>query len=102
MLSLIAVLSIIVSVALIFVVLVQNPKGGGIASNFGAPNQLGGAKRTNDIVDKSTWTLAATLGALALVAVLMGPKPTKKNNPEQQQTEQQDPNQAPNAADQAP
>lgn len=83
MLSIIAVLSIIVSVALIFVVLVQNPKGGGISSSFGAPSQLGGAKRTNDVVDKATWTLAGILGALALVAVVFGPKNTSNVNTEE-------------------
>ena len=94
MLSVIAVLSIIVSVALIFVVLVQNPKGGGISSSFGAPSQLGGAKRTNDIIDKTTWTLASVLGALALVAVVFGPKSVSNTN-----TNQEEPTQTTQPAD---
>jgi preprotein translocase subunit SecG len=87
MLTFIGILSIIVSIALIFVVLVQNPKGGGISSSFGAPGQLGGVKRASDFIEKATWTLAGTLGALALVAVILVENP---NRPQQNETEQVD------------
>ena len=55
-----AILSIIVllaSVLLIFVVYIQNPKGGGLSSDFGSPGQLGGVKKTNEFIDKLTWSL---------------------------------------------
>ena len=35
------------SVLLILVVYIQNPKGGGLSSDFGSPGQLGGVKKTN-------------------------------------------------------
>lgn len=88
MLTFIGILAIIVSVALIFVVLVQNPKGGGISSNFGAPGQLGGVKRANDFIEKATWTLAGTLGVLALVAVILVERPKRPQQNEEPQLEQ--------------
>lgn len=67
---LVLVLAIIVCVLLILIVTIQNPKGGGIASNFSAGNQFMGVKRTNDFVEKATWTLAAALLVLSLASNL--------------------------------
>ena len=64
--TLILILSIIVAVLLMLVVLIQNPKGGGIDSNFGAANQLGSVQKTNDVVEKATWYLAVIIVVLAL------------------------------------
>ena len=61
MYTLILTLIIIVSVALTFSVLIQQPKGGGIASNFSGGSQIMGVKRTNEIVEKLTWGLAIAL-----------------------------------------
>ena len=47
--------------------MVQNPKGGGLSSSFGATN-LGGVQKTTDFLDKSTWTLSAILIALILIS----------------------------------
>ena len=55
---------IIVCVLLILVVLVQNSKGGGISSNFSAANQIMGARRGTDFIEKATWTLAILLFSL--------------------------------------
>jgi len=64
--SFITVLIIIVGVLLGLVVLVQNPKGGGLASGFSGANQFGGVQRTNDFLDKSTWTLVIALFVLSV------------------------------------
>jgi preprotein translocase subunit SecG len=50
--------------------MVQNPKGGGLASSFGGggTQQLGGVQKTTDFLDKSTWTLATLLLALILLS----------------------------------
>lgn len=66
MYSFILVLSIVVCVALTFIVLIQNPKGGGIAASFSAGNQIMGVKRTNEVVEKVTWGLAIALLVLTL------------------------------------
>ncbi len=55
---------------LVLVIMVQNPKGGGLSSSFGGSgNQVvGGVKKTGDFLDKSTWTLAALLIVLILLS----------------------------------
>jgi preprotein translocase subunit SecG len=55
---------------LLFSLLMQNPKGGGLSSSFGggAGNQIMGAKKTTDFLEKATWTLAITLIVLSLVS----------------------------------
>ncbi len=55
---------------LVLVIMVQNPKGGGLSSSFGGSgNQVvGGVKKTGDFLDKSTWTLATLLIVLILLS----------------------------------
>lgn len=67
----IGVLIILVCVFLVLVILVQNPKGGGLSSEFGSANQIGGVRKTADFLEKSTWGLAIALVALSLVAAAM-------------------------------
>jgi len=64
--NLLVILSAIVAILLIGVVLVQNPKGGGLASNFSQGTQLFGVERTNDIVEKVTWGLALAVVVISL------------------------------------
>ena len=59
---------IIICVLLILIVLVQNSKGGGLASNFSASNQFMGVRKTADFLEKATWTLAAALLVISLLA----------------------------------
>ncbi|MES2689375.1 MAG: preprotein translocase subunit SecG [Bacteroidota bacterium] len=70
---LLSILIIIVCVLLVFVVLIQNPKGGGIASNFTSPTQIMGAKRSSDLVEKATWILAVVLIVFSLASNFMRP-----------------------------
>jgi preprotein translocase subunit SecG len=65
---LLTILTILVCVLLGIIVLIQNPKGGGLGSGFGNVNQIGGVKRTADFLEKATWTLAITLVMLCLVS----------------------------------
>ena len=69
MYTIFAVLIIITSILLVLVVLVQNPKGGGLSSSFGggAGNQIMGAKKTTDFLEKSTWVLAIALISLSIL-----------------------------------
>jgi preprotein translocase subunit SecG len=66
-----SILIIIVCILLILVVLVQNSKGGGIQSQFGAATQIMGVKRGTEFIEKATWGLAIALIALS---ILMAPK----------------------------
>lgn len=59
---------IVVCFLLVLVVMVQNPKGGGLSSTFGGgANQIGGVKKTGDFLEKSTWTLATVMAVLILI-----------------------------------
>lgn len=53
------ILIVIASVLLTLVVFAQNPKGGGLSSDFGSAQQIGGVQKTNDFIEKATWILAA-------------------------------------------
>ena len=71
--TLFLVLITIVSFLLIIVIMVQNPKGGGLSSSFGANTNMGGVQKTTDFLDKSTWTLATLLIVLILMSSLSFP-----------------------------
>jgi preprotein translocase subunit SecG len=65
-----SVLILVVCVLLGLIVLVQNSKGGGLASNFSASTQIMGVRRTNDFLEKATWSLAVALLVLCIAASL--------------------------------
>src|SRR6478672_804167 len=68
------ILIILASVILSLIVLVQNPKGGGLAGNIaGFSNQFMGVKQTNDVLEKGTWIFAAIIGVLCIVSSLFIP-----------------------------
>src|SRR3954465_11115677 len=68
-----SILTILVCILLILVILIQNSKGGGIQSQFGAATQIMGVKRGTEFVEKATWGLAITL---IVLSVLMSPQGT--------------------------
>lgn len=68
MYTLISVLILIVAIFLILIVLVQNSKGGGLASNFSASNQVMGVKKTTDFLEKATWALSSAILILCIAA----------------------------------
>ncbi|MEZ4800742.1 MAG: preprotein translocase subunit SecG [Flavobacteriales bacterium] len=62
------ILIVLVSLLLGVAVLIQNPKGGGLAAGFQGASQVGGVKRTADFLEKSTWYLAVALFVLCLAS----------------------------------
>ena len=76
MYQLLVILILVVCVALAFIVLIQNSKGGGLAANFSAPNQIMGVRKTTDFLEKATWWLAAILIVLSLAATVAIPRHT--------------------------
>ncbi len=68
--TLFSIIIIIASILLIFVVFVQNPKGGGLSSDFGAATQIGGVQKTNDFIDKTTWSLAGIIAVLSIILTI--------------------------------
>ena len=71
MTTLFVIIVILASVILGLIVLVQNPKGGGLAGNIaGFSNQFMGVKQTTDVLEKGTWIFAGVIGVLCLVSTL--------------------------------
>ncbi len=71
MISTLAVMIACVSILLIAAILIQNPKGGGIDPTFGGQaQQLFGAARSTDFIEKATWVLAGVLVVFCVIAVL--------------------------------
>lgn len=62
------VIASLAGIFLVLIVLVQNPKGGGLASSFSSANQIGGVRRTTDFLEKATWSLAIGIVLMSLVA----------------------------------
>lgn len=73
MLTGITVLIALVCVVLMAAVLIQNPKGGGIDSTFGGAgaNQMFGAAKSADFIEKLTWGLAIVLMVLCIIAAII-------------------------------
>ncbi|MDR1757592.1 MAG: preprotein translocase subunit SecG [Bacteroidales bacterium] len=81
MVILIVILIVIACVVLGLVVLVQNSKGGGLASNFAGSNQIMGVKKTTDFIEKATWGLAAFIMVLCLAFAFMTKSEFRKAYP---------------------
>jgi preprotein translocase subunit SecG len=80
-------LIIVACVFLGLIILVQNPKGGGLAGNVGGfSNQLMGVKQTTDVLEKGTWVLAVVVSLLCLFSALFVPKATSANLRGQEKT----------------
>ena len=103
--TLLIVLTVIVSILLIGVVLIQKSKGGGLASNFAGSNQIMGVRRTNNFIEKATWTLAIVILFLSILSSIVTPDlPGAKydTTKQKQQTTQTDFNTTAPAAQDAP
>ena len=65
--TVLTVLVLIASVLITLIVLLQNGKGGGLASNFVAGNQTFGVRQTADILEKITWGLVGFIFVVSIV-----------------------------------
>lgn len=100
------ILILVASVALGFIILVQNPKGGGLAGNIaGFSNQFMGVKQTTDVLEKGTWVFALLIALLCICSGLFIKQGTgtidvnAKPSTQQQQTA---PNTVPNTPGNTP
>ena len=74
------ILIILACVILGLIILVQNPKGGGLAGTVGGfSNQLMGVKQTTDVLEKGTWALAIVVALLCLFSAIFVPKASGGN-----------------------
>lgn len=73
--SFFAVLIVIICLFLVVIIMVQNPKGGGLSSTFGGSQQMiGSVQKTNQFLDRATWTLSAAVVILAILSSLTLPR----------------------------
>ncbi|MDR1582310.1 MAG: preprotein translocase subunit SecG [Prevotellaceae bacterium] len=75
-----AVLLIIVGLLMIFAVLIQNSKGGGLAANFASGNQTFGVRQTADFIEKFTWYLITVLFVFCFLSSASIPDNVVVNN----------------------
>jgi preprotein translocase subunit SecG len=90
MVVLFIILIVLASIILSLIVLVQNPKGGGLAGNIGGfSNQFMGVKQTTDVLEKGTWIFAAVIAILCITSTVFIPGSHTRQIDRTQQTQQQ-------------
>ena len=72
--TLLVILIVIASLLMMGIVLIQESKGGGLASNFSSSNSIMGVRKTNDVVEKTTWGLAICMVLLSIFCAYAAPK----------------------------
>ena len=95
MYTLFIVLIVLASLLMIFIVLIQESKGGGLASNFSSTNSIMGVRKTTNFVQKGTWRLAGAMVVFSIVCAYTAPKAvTEESVLENTATQQQSTNAA--------
>ena len=79
MFKVLLIIIVILAVFLCFVVTIQNSKGGGLAAGFASSNQIMGVRKTTDILEKTTWTLIASIAVLSIITAYVA-KPVAVNS----------------------
>ena len=75
------ILIVLACVALGFIILVQNPKGGGLSGTVaGINNQFMGVKQTNDVLEKGTWIFTGTIALLCIFSTFFMTVGSAKSN----------------------
>lgn len=69
MYTFLTILIVLACILVVLLVLIQNSKGGGLAAGFQSGNQVMGAPKTADFLEKATWTLIAAIILLSVFAV---------------------------------
>lgn len=72
--TLFLVLILVAAVLMIGIVLIQESKGGGLASNFSSSNAIMGVRKTTDFIEKATWGLAIAMVLFSIVCAWTAPQ----------------------------
>ncbi|MBP3756699.1 MAG: preprotein translocase subunit SecG [Prevotella sp.] len=80
MYTLFVILIVIAALLMIGIVLIQESKGGGLASQFSGYNQIGGVRKTTDFIEKATWSLAAFMVVISVACAYVAPQATGNNS----------------------
>ena len=92
MYTLLVILIVIAALLMIGIVLIQESKGGGLAADFASSNAIMGVRKTTDVIEKATWTLAAAMVVLSVLCAYVAPTASSSQSvlenvaTEQQQT----------------
>lgn len=81
MYSLVIFLVILAAILMCGIVLIQESKGGGLASAFSNQNSMLGVRKTTDVLEKTTWGLAAAIVLLSIVSAAFVTKATVEEAP---------------------
>ena len=69
---LIFIILVVLSGVLGFIILIQNPKGGGLTGSLGGmTNQMMGVKQSNDLMEKGTWIFAGLIGIMCILSTYL-------------------------------
>ena len=74
--TLLVSLIVLAAIFMVLVVLIQESKGGGLASNFSSSNAIMGVRKTTDVVEKATWGLAIAMVILSVACAYVAPQAT--------------------------
>lgn len=72
------ILMVIAAILMCFIVLIQNSKGGGLASGFSSSNAIMGVRKTTDFLEKATWGLAAFMVIMSIATAYVVPSSTSR------------------------
>ena len=67
------ILIALASLCMIGIVLIQESKGGGLASAFSSANSSFGVRQTTNFIEKTTWTLAAAMVVISVICAYVAP-----------------------------
>ncbi|MBC7653535.1 MAG: preprotein translocase subunit SecG [Oligoflexus sp.] len=102
MVTFLVILGILVCIILVLLILIQNPKGGGLSSGFSSSNNIIGVQRTGDFLENGTWGLAITIMVVAIFINITAPKTGAAVNSDSKIQEQIDKTAAPSVLPQMP
>ena len=80
MYTLLVIIMVIAALLMIGIVLIQESKGGGLASQFSGYNQIGGVRKTTDFIEKATWGLAIFMVVVSVACAYFAPKAAGDTN----------------------
>ncbi len=80
MYTLLVIFIVIAALLMIGIVLIQESKGGGLASNFASYNQIGGVRKTTDFIEKATFFLAGFMVVVSILCTYVAPTGTPKES----------------------
>ncbi|MBQ0075491.1 MAG: preprotein translocase subunit SecG [Prevotella sp.] len=80
MYTLFVILIVVAALLMIGIVLIQESKGGGLATGFASANSIAGVRQTTNFVEKATWTLAGAMVVLSIVCAYVAPNAVTDNS----------------------